>query len=152
MAIASRSTGVKKAGGDKRVRFLAQQFGPFTVSFAPAYKQVKKDGKTSFVPTGELAMKIDIGDTFPLVSLGWNAEGKGALATVAEHLDQFGEAVMAAVEAWQSDEQFNSAMAELKDAMTQQAAAPAANAKPKNGGPLTSRVSAAQQAASLQSA
>lgn len=150
MAIASRSTGVKKAGGDKRVRFLAQQFGPFTVSFAPAYKQVKKDGKTSFVPTGELAMKLDIGDTFPLVSLGWNAEGKGALATVAEHLEQFGESVMAAVELWQSDEQFAAAMAELKAAMAEQSAAPMA--KPKNSGPLTSRVNAAQQAAALQSA
>lgn len=149
MAVQSRSTGAKKSNSDKRVRFLAQQFGPFTVSFAPAYKQVKRGDKKSFEATGELSMKIDVGDTFPLVAIGWNAEGKGALATIAEHLDQFSEAVMAAVEAWQSDEQFAAAMDELKNAMTQQAAAPA---KPKNGGPLTNRVNAAQQAAALSAA
>ena len=100
--------------------YAERAFGPFVVYIA-AQHRAEKDaaGKRVFVPTGELCMKLKVGDSFPATVLGFNTEGAGPLATIAENLDAFGEAVSAAIELWSDDELIAEAEKQLKSELSQ---------------------------------
>ena len=108
--------------------YAEKSFGPFIVYLA-AQHTVRKDskgkavkdenGKNIYDPTGELAMKVKIGNSYPSTVLGWNTEAAGPLATIAEHLDEFGEAVSAAVELWSDDTIIADAEKQLKSELSQ---------------------------------
>ena len=111
-SLVSRSSGkvVKAQGDKKRFESGAQEFGPFSVYFCAHHKK-EKDG--TFTPTGELGVKLEIGDSWPKTQIGFNHEGAGPLATIAENLDAFMEAVSAAVAKWGDDAAFSAAAGEL---------------------------------------
>jgi hypothetical protein len=131
-SIVSRSRGkvAKKASEKEGAPFAhsVTEFGPFRVYFAAHHRKDKDaNGKQVWVPTGELSMKIEIGDSWPKTSIGWNHEGSGPLGTIAENLDAFLEAVTAAVALWGDDDAFEAAKTAL-DAHIGQTSKPQATA------------------------
>lgn len=152
MAIQSRSTKEQGSKGNgKSWRHVVGTFGPFVVSFAPAYKKVKVDGKDTFAPTGEMAMKLEILDGagksyFPKVEIGFSSSGQGGLAQVIEHLAEFGEAVEMAGASWGDDATYAAAMtgmqAWLKDNGT----------KPAPTAPLASKIKSREAVAAVNAA
>ena len=114
-SIVSRSRGkvAKKASEKDGAPFQhgVQEFGPFRVFFSAHHAKKDKDaaGKQVWTPTGELSMKVEIGDSWPKTSIGWNHEGSGPLSTIAQNLDAFLEAVTAAIALWGDDAAFEAA-------------------------------------------
>jgi hypothetical protein len=149
MAIKNRSNkSVSDKGADgKSWRFPIGEYGPeggkavFSLAFAPQCKKVVikgggKDGKdlTTYPPTGELAVKMEILDPsgksyFPRVEIGFNSAGNGGLAQIAENLESFGTAVEVAGMAWADDTTFNDALGSLKAWMAEQNGAKSEPAK-----------------------
>jgi len=112
-AISNRSRGKaqqKKRKDGAPFQHATEQIGPFSVYFSAHHKKEKgADGKERWVPTGELSMKVEVSDSFPKTTIGFNHEGKGPLSTIVENLEDFNTAVMRAVELWGDDAIFTAA-------------------------------------------
>lgn len=120
MAMVLKSRSSRNAGEKRKKQFVSEvtTVGAFAVQFVAAYEPEKdasgKAVKGKFRPTGELSMAIQVGDGFPATRLKWNPSAQGPLADIADDLEGFTAAVMAAAQAWADDAKYGEAQARLK--------------------------------------